>query len=273
MKKTALFALALAAICIMPSCTKEPDPNNGQNEQPTDTIPVTADCIHFGDSTGMIVTMPDSTSYIGNYGIGYFSIDVNNDGFEDAQLITQDVGSAGLGHANVITLKCMNDHIAWFGETIQQDLYYHADSSSWYYVDPDYPQFDSICVIHIDEINTCERIAETDNVISVTEKFAIFDKSQGDELKMSDYFETADVVLRNRSYEIGYEPIGWGTDTLIHVTYYQRNNCDYFPLQEEKYIGFKYTDNENTDQLGWLKIIIQYYHDYGAMLLETAIQK
>jgi len=167
----------------------------------------------------------------------------------------------------------MNDHIAWFGETIIQELYYHADSSSVYYVDPDYPQFDSICVIHIDKIYTCERIAETDSVISATEKFAIFAKSQGDELKTSDYFETSDVVLRNRGYTISNEPTGWGTDTLIHVTYQHRNNCHYFPLQEEKYIGFKYTDSENTEHLGWLKTIIHYYYDYGAMLLETAMQE
>ena len=272
--------MVLLIVAAIVSCTKEPIPNGGNNEQPTDTIPngndtmaVVTNGIHFGDTTGMIVTMPDSTSYIGNYGIGYFSIDANNDGVEDARLITQDVGSAGLGHANVLTLKSMNDHLAWYGETFQQELYFHADSSSWHYVDPDYPQFDSICVIHVLRIHTCERIAETDTVISVTEKFAIFDKSQGDELKMSDYFETADVVLRNRSYEIGYEPTGWGTDNLIHVTYYQRNNCEYFPLQEEKYIGFKYTDNENNKFLGWIKIIIQCYYDYGAILLETAIQK
>lgn len=263
MKRITFFAIALFALFSMFSSCKKPCP---------DDI-VTTDFIHFGDTTGMIVTIPDSTSYISNYGIGYFSIDVNNDGIEDARLITEDVGSAGLGHANVLTLKCMNDHIAWFGETIIQELYYHADSSSVYYVDPDYPQFDSICVIYIDKIYTCERIAETDSVISATEKFAIFAKSQGDELKTSDYFETSDVVLRNRGYTISDGPTGWGTDTLIHVTYQHRNNCHYFPLQEEKYIGFKYTDSENTEHLGWLKTIIHYYYDYGAMLLETAMQE
>ncbi len=281
MKRTILFALALAVIFIMPSCKKDPAPNNnGQGEQPTDTIlngndtiPIITDIIHFGDTTGMIIKEPDSTSYNSNYGIGYYSIDVNNDGIEDAQLITKDVGSAGLGHANVITLKCMNDHIAWHGETIQQELYYHADSTSWYYIDPDFPQFDSIHVIHIDQIHTCERIDQTDSIINITEKFSIFDNNNGDELKKDDSFETAEVVLRNRSYEIGYEPTGWGTSTLIHVTYYQRNNCDYFPLQEEKYIGFKYTSNDNTERLGWIKIIIQHDYDYYAILLETAIQQ
>lgn len=272
MKRVFPYLFVVLAIGFIVSCHKDPIPNNGGNEQPLDTIPFETDIIHFGDTVGMIVSVPDSTSYIGSYGIGYFSIDVNNDGIEDAQLITQDVGSAGLGHENVITLKCKNHHIAWFGETIQQELYYHADSSSWYYIDPDYPQFDSIQVIHIDEIHTCERIAETDSIINITEKFSIFDNNSWDELKKDDSFETADVVLRNRSYEIGYAPTGWGTSTLIHVTYHQRNNCDYFPLLEEKYIGFKYTKN-NTERLGWIKIIIRYNYGYGAQLLETAIQK
>lgn len=308
MKRVFPYLLVLLMIGLIVSCHKDPIPNHGGNEQPVDTIPIgndtipinndtipfnndtipinndtipinndtipfETDIIHFGDTMGMIVSVPDGTSYNGNYGIGYFSIDVNNDGAEDAQLITQDVGSAGLGHENVITLKCKNRRIAWFGEAVQQELYYHADSTSWYYVDPDYPQFDSIHVIHIDQIHTCERIAETDSTIQITEKFFVFDNNNGDELKKSDYFENADVVLRNRSYEIGYEPTGWGTSTLMHVTYHQRNNCDYFPLREEKYIGFKYTNKDNTERLGWIKIIISYYYDYGAQLLETAIQK
>lgn len=273
MKKIFPFLLVVLVIGVIISCHKNPIPDNGGTDQPSDTIPFATDIIHFGDTTGMIFRVIDSTSFVGNYGMGYFSIDANNDGIEDAQLITEDVGSAGLGHANVITLKCKNRHIAWYGETFQQEAYYHADSTSWYYVDPDYPQFDSIHFIDILQIRTCERIADTDSIIDITEKLSIFDNNYGDELKKSDYFKTADVILKNRSYEIYSEPTGWGTSTLIHYVYLIKDNCDYFPLQEEKYIGFKYTDNDNTERLGWIKIIIQIYYDYRARLLETAIQK
>ena len=52
-----LIALALLSISLISSCKKDPVPNNNQNnDQPTDTIPAVADVLHFGESTGMIVT-------------------------------------------------------------------------------------------------------------------------------------------------------------------------------------------------------------------------
>jgi hypothetical protein len=48
-----------------------------------------------------------------------------------------------------------------------------------------------------------------------------------------------------------------------------RSDNEYFPMNEEKYIGFKLTENDKS-RLGWMKIIL--HHDY-VELLETAIQK
>jgi len=48
-----------------------------------------------------------------------------------------------------------------------------------------------------------------------------------------------------------------------------RSDNVYFPMNEEKYIGFKLTENDKS-RLGWMKIIL--HHDY-VELLETAIQK
>ena len=48
-----------------------------------------------------------------------------------------------------------------------------------------------------------------------------------------------------------------------------RSDNVYFPMNEEKYIGFKLTENDKS-RLGWMKVIL--HHDY-VELLETAIQK
>ena len=48
-----------------------------------------------------------------------------------------------------------------------------------------------------------------------------------------------------------------------------RNDNEYFPINEVKYIGFKLTENDKS-RLGWMKVIL--HHDY-VELLETAIQK
>ena len=48
-----------------------------------------------------------------------------------------------------------------------------------------------------------------------------------------------------------------------------RNDNNYFPMNEAKYIGFKITENDKS-RLGWMKIIL--HKDYTE-LLETAIQQ
>ena len=52
MKKSLVFALALLAICIMPSCKKDPAQNK----------------VVFGDSKGMTVTSYEGISLVNQYG-------------------------------------------------------------------------------------------------------------------------------------------------------------------------------------------------------------
>ena len=71
MKKTLLFTLALAAICILPSCKKDPAQTK----------------VVFGDSKGMTVTSYEGISLVNQYGHnswGYY-VDLNNDGQQDVQ--------------------------------------------------------------------------------------------------------------------------------------------------------------------------------------------
>ena len=54
------------------------------------------------------------------------------------------------------------------------------------------------------------------------------------------------------------------TNVILH-----KNDCDHFPMNEAKYIGFKLTE-DGKSRLGWMRVI--HHHDH-VELLETAIQK
>ena len=246
MKKT-LFLVLLAAICIMPSCKKNPAQTK----------------VVFGNGKGMSVTSYDSTFHPEQY--GHFSwgnaIDLNGDGENDVQFRSEDIGSAGLGHDVVTTLNCLNENIALLGDIINQENYLHIDSTSH--------TEDSIWwVIGVYYTYTCERIAKTDSVVSSTEKLTNVDHSFGDSYGLDDSFMNTNVVIKNRSYVYPS-----GNETIGNVTYYcmihKKNDCDFFPMDEEKYIGFRITENDKS-RLGWMKVIL--HHDH-VELLETAIQK
>ena len=247
MKKALFFALALAAICIIPSCKKNPAQTK----------------VVFGDTHGMSVTSYDSTLSIEQY--AHYSwgntVDLDGDGQNDIQFHSQDVGSAGLGHDIVTTLKCINENVALLGDIINQEKYFHIDSSS-------HTQDSVWWSIVVYKTYTCEQIAETDSVVSSTEKLTNVDHSFGDSYGLDDSFMNTNVVLKNRSYEYpsGNETIGNAT---YHYMILDKNDCDFFPMDEEKYIGFKLTEN-NQNRLGWMKVILHYDH---VEILETAIQK
>ena len=84
MKKSLVLALALAAVCIMPSCGKDPKPG----EEPT------TNQITFGNYEGMDVVTYDSIEWeyyelIGD--MAYYSkeFDVNGDGTNDFSLLSK----------------------------------------------------------------------------------------------------------------------------------------------------------------------------------------
>ena len=247
MKKTLFITLFLAAICIMPSCKKDPAQTK----------------VIFGNSKGMSVTSYDSTFLPIQY--GHFSwgnaVDLNSDGAVDIQFHSEDIGSAGLGHDIVTTLKCLNENIALLGDIINQEEYLHIDST--------FHTEDSIWwVIGVYRIFTCERIAENDSIVDTTEKLSLYANNINDSFNNDDTFMNIEVILKNRSYSYsnGTEE---GDHVLIHYQTDYENDCDYFPMDEEKYIGFKITEN-NKSRLGWMKVIL--HRDY-VELLETAIQK
>jgi len=249
MKKLSLFAMALLLVASIASCKK--DTTNGK--------------VVFGNSKGMSVTSYDSTLSIEQY--AHYSwgntVDLDGDGQNDIQFHSQDVGSAGLGHDIVTTLNCLNENVALLGDIIDQEKYYHIDFDSIFHTQ------DSVWwSIVVYKTYTCEQIAGTDSVVSTTEKLSNVDHSFGDSYGLDDSFMNTNVILKNRSYEY---PSGSGTigNATYHYMILDKNDCDFFPMDEEKYIGFKLTENDKS-RLGWMKVIL--HHDY-VELLETAIQK
>lgn len=247
MKKALFFVLALAAICIMPSCTKDPAQNK----------------VVFGNSKGMSVTSYEGIPLVQQYSHmswGY-TVDLNDDGKEDVQFHSENIGSPAVGRDIVTTLKCQHENIELLGDIINQEKYLHIDST--------FQTEDNIhWTIGVYSKYTCEQIAETDSVVSTTEKLSLFANNAGDSFDENDSFKNIEVILKNRSYNIPY-----GSETIGDTTYFYmeeiKNDCDVFPMDEAKYIGFKITEN-NKSRLGWMKVIL---HQDHVELLETAIQK
>lgn len=276
MKKSLFIAFALAAICLMASCKKEPTPN---------VIVPDLSKVVFGQTDGMIVTTFDSTAmHQGNDYEWSYSIDLNGDNIKDIKLESVDWGSTGLGHQMVTILNCTSENVAILGEVFDLNTYLHSETSSHYYSDPTYPQFDSIFWINIKKTYTCEKIAEDDSLYSSKEAFTPRAGNAGEAFTKDDVFKNTlelcgghicetQIILKNRDYYYPSEPEGWGTDTITNYVLVELNSCHDFPLVEEKYIGFKVTGNDR-ERLGWMKIIIEErYSDYYVRLFETAIQE
>ena len=247
MKKTLFFVLALTAICIIPSCKKDPAQTK----------------VVFGNGEGMSVTTYENSPLVEQYGHdswGYF-IDLNNDGQNDVQFHSQIIGSPGVGRYIVTELIC-HENIALLGDIINQQRFLHIDTVGCS-ID------DSIMYIYINHTITCNQINETDSIVSTNEKFSLYADNAGQSFDSGNSFMSTNVTLKNRPY---YFPIGDET-TIENIVYQhmqdEKDDCDAFPMDDEKYIGFKITKNDRN-RLGWMKVIL--HHDY-VELLETAIQK
>jgi hypothetical protein len=244
MKKSLVFALALLAICIIPSCKKDPAQTK----------------VVFGDSKGMSVTTYKNSPLVEQYGHdswGYF-IDLNNDGQDDVQFHSQIIGSPGVGR-NIVTELICHENIALLGDIINQQRFLHIDTVGCSTDDS---------ILYINHTITCNQIDETDSIVSTNEKFSLYANNDGLSFDLGNSFISTNITLKNRPY---YYPIGEETvgNIVYHHMHDEKDDCNAFPMDEETFIGFKITKNDRS-RLGWMKVIL--HHDH-VELLETAIQK
>lgn len=113
MKKTLLFALALAAICILPSCKKDPAQTK----------------IVFGNTKGMSVTSYEGILYPVQY--GHYSwgntLDLDGDGENDVQFhSTSEIMGGGI----LTELYCLNNTVALLGDITNQQFYLWANNAN-----------------------------------------------------------------------------------------------------------------------------------------------
>ena len=247
MRKSLFIALVLAAICIIPSCKKDSQ----------------KDKFVFGDTQGMSVTSYDSVTLVEQYSHtswGY-SLDLNGDGQDDIQFHSEVLGSIQFGQDIVTTIACLNENVALMGYNRSQELYLHMDStlltedSVWWEV-------------NVHKTYSCEAIDETDQVVETKEKFALLEIDANDTFDDNCTFKSTNVILKGRTYTYFEVPENVG-NILYNYQVTHKGDCDVFPMDEVKYIGFKFTENDKS-RLGWMKIIL--HHD-SVELLETAIQE
>lgn len=277
MKKTLLFVLALAAICIMPSCKKDPAPNNnGQGEQPTDTIPMGNDTIpdvpvatgkfFFGDATNMIVTTYDTIMEFDDNNRP-FILDLNNDGFDDIKIVTNYDGPMDIGEHQTLTLYCLHQYIEILADTVVKESYSHretitSENDGW------------IITTHKYILSTCDKIAE-DDPVNNTKVFEVFANDADDAFGIDDHFQSGNAVLFRESY--AYSLSDPNVDNQTVTTNYTQfiYTCWNFPTNEEKYIGFRINLHGNP-RYGWLKIkLVPTWSNkvVNTKIIETAIQK
>jgi len=113
MKKTLLFALALVAICILPSCKKDPAQTK----------------IVFGNTNGMSVTSYEGILYPEQY--GHYSwgntLDLDGDGENDVQFhSTSEIMGGGI----LTELYCLENTVALLGDITNQKFYLWANNAN-----------------------------------------------------------------------------------------------------------------------------------------------
>jgi hypothetical protein len=256
MKKTLLFALALAAVCIIPSCEKETN-GNGQGEEPV------ANKITFGDYEGMDVVIYDTILHM----VGTLSMDLDQDGIDDLKVESRFEPSyeGQTFDAQILNLYCLNESIALFGETVENESYIHQDT----FITDD----EGLTIVsHLLHYSTCEKEEDDDEVI-LTNAFVATANAEGGALSTTDNFLSEHVVLFRENIDIALEPIT-SSDTIYNSTQTYDFSCDNYETNTMTYIGFKLT-RDGQSRLGWLKIYLS--SNFGNVvhteIHETAIQR
>lgn len=267
MKKTLFFALALAAICIMPSCKESSN----------------SETIVIGDSEGMIVTTYDSTflPYTHTFNEDMYSelyscgdrIDLNGDGVEDIQLISVTASMWDYHNSDLFSktsIMAVNNALLSC-ESVSFNKYTHCDTTDIIYGDT--------IRVYKNIIYSCEKTYENDFCQEFYNYQAIA-YNKGDHLSIKDI--SPQFPIHNPCLEINYQPTyrydfdPYPINGIINYsTVYEEFGCFNFPLDTDNYIGFKITENSGDEKLGWIKfkLISQPDGTHRLRLLETAVQK
>lgn len=276
MRKTVLFAFMMILVTAI-SCTKDPD-QNGNDIQTKDNITI-------GNYEGMIVTRYDSIDWFYYENIKYedtiyimysggFTIKNGNDSLSfglQTLLQRNPIASLPTDPLNYYEISIDSYDLAFHYNTVSKDAYLHTDSTII--------QTDSVTLIYVDEIISCNQIDESDpyqpDYSYVSEVLIQLNKNEV--LNKDDSFALFDypINLFQSNAVFPTQVLLDTTDVTMYGTWtFANEECFNFPLDEEFYIGFKYS-NESRDRIGWIKLIIEPDANghYYVKPLESAIQE
>lgn len=268
MKKSLFFALVYATILITPSCAKL---SNSKT-------------IVIGDPDGMIVTTYDSTflPYTHTFDEDPFSelyrcgsfLDLNDDGVDDIQIESL-TGSEYDNHNPELfsktSIMSMEYNTLLSCENISYNKYTHCDTTDIIYGDT--------IRVYKNIIYSCEKTHEDDFCQEFNTYHAIA-YIKGDLLSTKDI--SPQFPIHNPCLEINYQPTyhydfdPFPINGIINYSsVYEEFVCFNFPLDIDNYIGFKITDKNGDEKLGWIKfkLVSQPDGTHRLRLLESAIQE
>lgn len=243
------------------SCVK--DPNSGSE---------TSNSITFGNYEGMKVMTYDSIDWeyyedssITSYDYSW-SIEGESCGFgliSFAMHVLHEVDK------DPIVNRISSTTLEFQYETVLQDIYEHIDTTTI--------QTDSIPLIIIDGLLTCNKVDESDQLIQSNYFDVIVFHSNNEVLSLENSFaisSTASYEIFNSNFEFPQKIIETPEATIHEKWVDASYDCLNAPLEKEFYIGFKYS-NGDRDRLGWIKLIIEPNENcmYLAKPIEAAIQE
>lgn len=248
MKKTIPFLLIVWLTGLLVSCHKEPEAS-----------------ITFGNTKGMRIENYDTLVGLGKTMV----LDVDADGTDDLKLVSYFDGPLSIGEKQTLHLDCLNENVALLGDLLEAERYTHYDTI----IDFNEHLFsDRPIVLYYTKHNICEKISENDEV-HISIQFTLSANNVNDPFSIDNHFESQRINLFKENLVGGpNDNIYESNDTLYvwNSDYYF--DCDNFPTNTEKYIGFKIT-KDGKPRLGWLKLNLIGDETVNVHLIETAIQE
>lgn len=245
MKKTISFLMAVLLTVLLASCQKEFEKT-----------------IAFGNTKGMKVESYDTHIYLGKT----LALDVDADGTDDLKFVSYYDGPLGGTEYQMLHLDCLSGNVSLLGEMTNVEWYTHYDTAFLV------ASNGHITVLYSTLSNFCEKFSEND-VVHTSNKFVLSASNPNDVFSIDDYFQSNTHYLFIENINVGpVDNILESNDTTYVWDSRVIRDCDNFPTNTEKYIGFKIT-KDGTSRLGWLKLNLIGDETVKVHLIETAIQK
>lgn len=245
MKRSVLFAMALAAVFVMPSCGKEPEKT-----------------ITYGNAKGMNIIPYDSI--IDN---GSVYLDIDNDGVMDFCIDNPYFDGLTDNYPQDIRITSRQpEKYSFQGRIEEKVVYLHCEYN---YVD----SLDKVLAFGDCTYSHCGKIADNNEEIHNNE-LNVCPHEANELLRLDDEFSGPQIILFRNDYS--FQDSNWyeDGDTIYIYTTTHIYHCDNFPIDTPFYIGFR--SNGQKELLGWFKLILHSVNEgekVSLELIEIAIQE